>query len=122
MRKEPIVEIDQDKINRDLDISKRKEFVVSCPRNVYKFNEMRNAVEIEDADKCILCIECVRFAQAQGLERAVKIGEKDNKFIFTVESTGVLRPEDIVSRALKVLENKLKDLKTAVNKYSINAD
>ena len=62
MRKEPIVEIDQDKINRDLDVTKRKEFVATCPRNVYKFNELRNAVEIEDADKCILCIECLRFA------------------------------------------------------------
>src|SRR4051812_30430814 len=100
MRKVPIVEIDQDKINRDLEVSKRIEFVEKCPRKVYKFNELRNAVEIEDADRCILCIECVRFAQAQGLERAVKIGEKDDKFIFTVESTGVLPPEDIFLRAV----------------------
>ena len=62
MRKEPTVQIDSDKINRDLTIEKRKEFVATCPRGVYKFNEMRNAVEIEDADKCILCIECVRYA------------------------------------------------------------
>ena len=64
MRKEPIVEIDQDKINKELDVTRRKQFVATCHRNVYKFNEMRNAVEIEDADKCILCIECLRFAQA----------------------------------------------------------
>jgi len=64
MRKEPIVQIDQDKINRDLDAGKRKGFVASCPKSVYRFNELRNAVEIEDADRCILCIECVRFAQA----------------------------------------------------------
>lgn len=66
MRKEPTVEIDQDKINGggvgSLDIEKRKEFVNTCPRKVYRFNELRNAVEIEDADKCILCIECVRYA------------------------------------------------------------
>jgi NAD-dependent dihydropyrimidine dehydrogenase PreA subunit len=66
MRKEPIVEIDQDKINRDLPVEKRQEFVNSCPRKVYKFNELRNVVEIEDADKCILCIECLRYTQAQG--------------------------------------------------------
>jgi DNA-directed RNA polymerase alpha subunit len=71
---------------------------------------MRNAVEIEDADRCILCIECVRFAQAEGLERAVKVGERDEKFIFTVESTGVLTPEDIVSRALTILKEKLQGL------------
>ena len=64
MRKEPIVEIDSDKINREMDVSKRPEFVKKCPRNVYRYNELRHAVEIEDADKCILCIECVRFAQS----------------------------------------------------------
>lgn len=64
MRKEPIVELDQDKINRELDVDKRKEFVATCPRKVYKFNELRKAVEIEDADRCILCIECSRYATA----------------------------------------------------------
>lgn len=122
MRKEPIVEIDQDKINRDLDVTKRKEFVATCPRNVYRFNELRNAVEIEDADKCILCIECVRFAQANNLERAVKIAERDEKFIFTVESTGVLAPEDIVSRAMTILSHKLKSLSDSMNRYRINAE
>jgi len=110
MRKEPTVWIDDDKINNSLSIEKRKEFCGTCPRKVYRFNEMRNAVEIEDADKCILCIECVRFAQAEGLERAVKVGERDEKFIFTVESTGVLAPEDIVSRALTILKEKLQGL------------
>ena len=62
MRKEPKVEIDQEKINRDLDINQRKEFVALCPKNVYKFNDHRNTVEIEDSDKCVLCIECFRYA------------------------------------------------------------
>jgi DNA-directed RNA polymerase II subunit RPB3 len=109
MRKEPTVWIDDDKIN-SLSIDKRKEFVGTCPRKVYRFNEMRNAVEIEDADRCILCIECVRFAQAEGLERAVKVGERDEKFIYTVESTGVLAHEDIVARALNILKDKLQEL------------
>ena len=89
---------------------------------MYKFNELRNAVEIEDADKCVLCIECVRFAQANGLERAVKIAEREDKFIFTVESTGVLAPEDIVMRAFGILNYKLKTLAEAMSKYRINAD
>ena len=122
MRKEPIVWIDSDKINKDLSVDKRKDFVKSCPRSVYKFNEMRNAVEIEDADKCILCIECVRFAQAEGLERAVKIGERDEKFVFTVESTGVLPPEEIVRRALEILMQKLKTLSEEMVKHRYQSD
>jgi DNA-directed RNA polymerase alpha subunit len=120
MRKEPTVEIDQDKINGgaalSLNVEKRKEFVATCPRKVYRFNDLRNAVEIEDADRCILCIECVRFAQAEGLERAVKIGERDEKFIFTVESTGVMPPEVIVMRALAILKEKLAELSKSMDK------
>jgi DNA-directed RNA polymerase alpha subunit len=122
MRKEPTVWIDDDKINNNLSIEKRKEFVGTCPRKVYRFNEMRNAVEIEDADKCILCIECVRYAQAEGLERAVKVGERDEKFIFTVESTGVLTPEDIVGRALNILKEKLQTLSQQMMKHRLIID
>jgi len=79
-------------------------------------------VEIEDADRCILCIECVRFAQANGLERSVKVGERDEKFVFTVESTGVLAPDDIVSRALNILREKLQTLSDAMGKHRYNSD
>ena len=53
MFKEPIVQIDESKLNEGLSVESRKEFVASCPRRVFRYNEMRNAVEIEDADKCI---------------------------------------------------------------------
>jgi hypothetical protein len=29
--------------------------VKKCPRKVYKLNEFKQAVEIEDMDKCTLC-------------------------------------------------------------------
>lgn len=120
MRKQPTVEIDQDKVNRDLPVEKRQEFVASCPKRVFRFNDVRNTVEIEDADKCVLCIECVRFTQAQGQERAVKIGEQDDKFLFIVESTGVMPPEDIVTRAMKILRSKLEYLGDSMRKYKVN--
>ena len=41
------------------------------------------------------------------LERAVRLGEDDHKFYFTVESTGVLPPEDIVKKALFILKRKI---------------
>lgn len=50
------------------------------------------------------------------MERSVKIGEKDEKFVFTVESTGVMAPEDIVLRALTILKEKLRDLAKGMEK------
>ena len=75
---------------------------------------MSQAVEIEDANKCNLCEECLKYTKDQGLERAIRIDEKENKFIFTVESTGALSPEDIVLKACRILTQKLKTLKDMI--------
>jgi hypothetical protein len=37
----------------------------------------------------------------------IRIAEKDNKFIFTVEATGSLTPEDVALKAFIVLKKKL---------------
>lgn len=37
----------------------------------------------------------------------IRIDEQDDKFIFTVESTGALSPEDVVLKAFIVLKKKL---------------
>jgi DNA-directed RNA polymerase alpha subunit len=50
------------------------------------------------------------------------VGERDDKFVFTVESTGVLSPEDIVSRALTILKEKLSTLAEAMKKHKYNSD
>mgnify|MGYP005628773205 CR=1 FL=1 len=68
---------------------------------------LEQVVEIEDAHKCNLCIECHRFCEAQGLEKAVYLGENDSKFNFIVESTGALQPVDIVKRAFGILKTKI---------------
>ena len=52
----------------------------------------------------------------------MKIAEKDHKFIFTVESTGVLPPENIVSTALVILKDKLAALGEAMQKYKASAE
>jgi DNA-directed RNA polymerase alpha subunit len=50
------------------------------------------------------------------------VNERDEKFVFTVESTGVLTPEDIVSRALNILREKLSTLAEAMKKHKYNSD
>ena len=64
-------------------------------------------VEIEEAGKCNLCIECHKYAEECGLIKAVEIGENDSKFNFTVESTGALPPVEIVKKGLAILKAKI---------------
>lgn len=48
-------------------------------------------------------------------EKMIRVDERDNKFNFTVESTGALSPEDIVLKAFSVLKQKLSLLKEAMS-------
>lgn len=93
MRKEPLVELNQEKANKELSEEQRRTFVNKCPRKVFSFNNQRKIIEIENAINCSLCQECVKYTEECGLEKAVKISENDCKFTFTVESTGALAPE-----------------------------
>ena len=97
MRKQPQVVINHESVNKKLTIDQRKEFVSKCPRKVFKMNEFKQEVEIENAANCSLCQECTKYASEVNLPSAsVVIGENDSRFLFTVEGTGALPPEEIV--------------------------
>jgi len=80
---------------------------------VFSYNEVRNVVDIEDANRCNLCQECVKYVHSDlNIERAVRIDENETKFTFVVESTGALEPDQIVMKAFTVLKKKLESLKS----------
>ena len=128
MRAEPILEMDQVKINK-LTPEHKQELVARCPRKVFSYNSIRQSVDIEDANKCNLCNECVKYVTVDlnlkenpeykdvniNWEKMIRVDERDNKFNFTVESTGALSPEDIVLKAFSVLKQKLSLLKEAMS-------
>ena len=74
MRMEPIVELRPNKIST-MSVQQRKAFVNSCPRRVFSFDEMRQAIDIEDITKCNLCNECNKYAIEQGFQNTIKIDE-----------------------------------------------
>ena len=109
MRMEPIVEINQDKMAA-LSLEQKKAFVASCPRKVYSYDAMRQSVDIEDFSKCNLCDECNKYTSEEGHPGVVKLDERQNKFIYTIEATGALPPATIVTKAMQVLKMKLREL------------
>jgi len=113
MRGLPQIDFAQDKI-KTLEPDQKQELVEKCPRRVFSYNQLRQEVEIENADKCNLCNECIKYTQDLGLERAIKITETDTRFEFTVESTGALPPDQVVLKAFTVLKQKLTMLKDQI--------
>ena len=75
-------------------IEQKKTFVDSCPRKVYNMDSMTQAIDIEELnrEKCNLCEECSKYAIDEGHPGVVELAEQQEKFIFTVESTGALSP------------------------------
>lgn len=110
---EPILELDHEKIG-SLKPEEKQELVDICPRKVFSFNGMSQAVEIEDVMRCNLCNECVTFTRDKKLEKAIRIDENDKKYIFTVEATGALPPAGIVFKALREIKQKLSTLQQQI--------
>jgi DNA-directed RNA polymerase subunit D len=80
------------------------ECVKICPKKV--FSKSGEKIEIRDFMACTLCQDCVDVCPKD--PPAVKIGWKDDSFIFNIESTGVLPPKRIMIEAVKILDEKLK--------------
>jgi hypothetical protein len=82
----------------------------SCPVSVYGMDE-NDALTIEDAARCMFCRECERKAIDEAKDtagsvrrRAVRISQRPDRFLFTVETVGSLPPETVVALALSVLK------------------
>ena len=106
----------------NLTVKHKKEFVNSCPTKVYRYDEIRKTVEIENKLNCTFCEECLNKLEMLNIDhtKAIKIYAKDKQFIFKVESIGSMRPEQIVIDALNVLKKKFVNILNCVDVESKN--
>ena len=105
-RFEPEITIDED-LMATLTEEEKREFAESSPAPIFRYNEQTRKVEIDAPETCTYDGECLKKAEELGKPGLVDIRAKQDVFLFTVESTGVLRPEEIVVHALNVLQRKL---------------
>jgi len=111
---DPEIKINQNRMD-ELSEQQKSDWANSCPTKVYKYDEETKRVEVEDAVRCMYCLECKKKAADFGKPDLVTIGSKQDRFIFSVEVTGALRPEEIVLSALNVLKLKLANVQANLN-------
>lgn len=106
MRFEPRITINEVKA-LGLSLEQKEEFVKCCPRKVFSLNNQNNNIEVTNPKNCVYCHECVKKQNSKdfNIEDLVKV--EDGDFIFDVETTGALRPEEIVDSAFEQLNEKL---------------
>ncbi len=94
----------------DISVDKKKcnacaKCVEACPREILSLEGGK--VSVGDIYACTLCGECAEACPEQ--PPVITQGFKEDSFLFTVESTGCLPPERIVSEAGKILTSKLNE-------------
>lgn len=78
------------------------EVAKSCPVDV--FEATSKDLKIKNLEACHLCMACVDCAQPKD---SVSVVGSDKDFIFTIESWGNLKPEEILNATLDVFDEKL---------------
>jgi DNA-directed RNA polymerase II subunit RPB3 len=92
----------------------KEEWCAADPRKTFKLNKLTHRVEVVNPELYMYDGEVIAKAEEMGKPGLVTIKQKQDTFIFRVEGTGVLRPEDIVITACEVLEAKIRNLHTAL--------
>ncbi|KAJ8903407.1 hypothetical protein NDN08_004515 [Rhodosorus marinus] len=73
-----------------------------CPSNCFDIEESGKAVAVRPG-QCTMCRECIRHGD---WEEKIRLSRVRDHFIFSIESTGAIAPEDLFMRALQVLVDK----------------
>lgn len=75
-----------------------------CPEKLYDFSNKKSPILIEDYWKvCTLCNSCENDCP----EKAIKVGWKEETYIFSIESDGVLPFDVIIKKAFEIFLEKI---------------
>ena len=86
-----------------------------CPRKVLK--KSGKEIEIRDSLACTLCRDCINVCPKK--PPAIEVGWEKNAYILTIESTGALPPERIITEAVKVLDKQLEELEKEIEVQTV---
>ncbi|MBD3185189.1 DNA-directed RNA polymerase subunit D [Candidatus Bathyarchaeota archaeon] len=112
----PEIRIDQEKLD-DFEFKGDNEndpIVNACPPKILKWE--KGNLTVTDEKKCTLCGACVRSEITP--KGAIDVRPVKNKFIFFLETPGVMKPERLVLEGLKIFKEKVKRFGTLVKELS----
>lgn len=120
MKYVPIVTLNKELLDAH-DMEYKQRFVDSCPRNVFSIDLDTQRVLVKDAHSCMFCGDCEQFNTSYA-DKVVTISQVPRKFEFVVESTGSVRPLEILKEAIRVLEMKMTEISSCMNEILLNPD
>jgi len=89
-----------------------------CPENLYDFSNKKTPVLVEDYWKtCTLCNSC----QNDCPENAIKVSWKENIYIFSIESDGVLPFKTIIKKTFEIFLEKIDEFVESLEEAEIES-
>lgn len=89
-----------------------------CPEELYDFSNKKTPILLEDYWKtCTLCNSC----QNDCPEEAIKVGWKENTYIFLIESDGVLPFETIIKKSFEIFLEKIDEFVERLEEVEIES-
>ncbi len=76
----------------------------ACPKNI--LSVVKKKARVSDETICTLCNACVEACDLD----AIKVRGNERKLIFTIESSGALKPEEIFNKAGEIVQSKAEQL------------
>ena len=83
-------------------------------RGTFRHNRLTRRIEVVDPELYAYDGDAEAAAEEVGAPGLLDIRQRDDAFVFRVEGTGVLPPEEVVASAVEVLARKLDNLWAAV--------
>lgn len=80
-----------------------------CPQKVYSIKN--DKLKVEDEKKCILCKACVDAS-----DKKIEVKGSDEEFIFNIEAWGQLDHDEMLLKALDVMDSKLDEFEKQIKK------
>lgn len=111
MKRVPIINIKESRM-LELNIEDKKSLVGLCPRKVFSYDANHMQVKVERPEECVFCLECDKFQKEKKMDDLLTI--EDGDFVFEVETTGALKPDEVIDSAFQQMSNKLEELKTSL--------
>jgi|LauGreSBDMM110SN_4_FD.fasta_scaffold100152_1 DNA-directed RNA polymerase II subunit RPB3 len=123
LKYDPIVKLTDDILDQYTEEQKQA-LVDCCPTNVFDIDENSKSVFIAQPNECIFCKDCIYtledFRKFPEEKLAVEIKHSQDRFHFTIETTGALLAKEVVRDALNILAEKITRLQTAKSKILQN--
>lgn len=84
------------------------------PRGTFRHNRSKQTIEVADREAYQYDGEVLAKAEEFGVGGAIDIVQREDQFLFRIESTGARPAADIVMSAFEVLQNKLVTLENGL--------